>query len=336
MASVVSNLSEIIQPSALEIYLRPLVDFINRNELTEVTVNEPGTVWTECVEGWKKYDVPLLSFEHCMSLSRFVTSHNGKTIGKTKPILSGTLPSGERIQIVTPPCTENGKISITIRKPSDKVFTLDDLENQGRFELAKKSDRKIKPHETEIQNLLGDGKIRLALDFAMRSKLNILIAGATGSGKTTVASSLALSIPGSERVITAEDCREIKLNHPNRVHLLYDRNGDGVSCKEVVEATLRMKPDRLIVSEVRGDEALSFLFSLNTGHAGLSTIHANGAEDALYQLAALVQGSEIGSRMPIDYILKRVFLSIDLVLYYQNYNLCEYFYEPDRKFQHVS
>jgi type IV secretion system protein VirB11 len=317
--------------SQLNYRLLPFKPFLDDRSLTEIVVNQPYELFTESKDGWTRYDKPELSFAHLMSLAELIAGFNNDSIGDIKPILSASLPDGERVQIVTPNCTEKGFISFTIRKPSRDIYTLEQLEEQGRFNLVKKSERIVKPFEYELQNLLNDGKIVAALDLAMKTRRNVLLAGATGSGKTTVGITLGLSIPMSERVITIEDTREIKLTHPNKVHLLYDRNNKGVTAKEAVEATLRMKPNRIILAECRGDEALPFLFSLNTDHAGISTIHANGAEDALYQLASLVQGSEIGSRMPMDYILKRVFSSIDLVLYYQNLQLVEYYYEPEYK-----
>lgn len=331
-------MSDINRPVMLDEYLKPLMVFLDDKELTEITVNRPGELWTECKDGWKRYDVPELSYAHCSALATYVASFNyPKVIGKSTPILSGTLPNGERIQIIIPPCCESGTVSITIRKPSLVTFTLDQLDEGGAFKLFKKSEMVLKPFEIELKHLLDSGDIKGFLDLAVRSERNIIISGKTGSGKTTVAKSLLLSIPKQLRIVTLEDVREMFTDHPNRVHLLYDREGaGGVTSKQAVESCLRMKPDWIILAELRGDEATSFVFALGTDHSGISTLHSNGAYEAFPQLATLIKSSPTGAMLDMAYIMRRLYSTIDIVLHYQNRQLREVYYDPEKKLSLLS
>jgi type IV secretion system protein VirB11 len=174
------------------------------------------------------------------------------------------------------------------------------------------------------------------LDLAVRTYRNILIVGKTGSGKTTITKSLTRSIPATERLITIEDVHEIFLNqHPNKVHLFYAREEEGgskVSPKQALASSLRMKPDRILLAELRGDEAWEFIKSINTGHPGsISTMHANGAYEAFEQLTALIKDSKTGAHLDMTYIKQRLFTTIDIVLYYAKRKLREVYYDPEYK-----
>lgn len=316
--------------------LGPLLTPLTDATLTEVAVNQPGTIWTEGRDGWAMHPAPELSFEVLGRLATAIASYNGKSISREHPVLSGTLPTGERVQVLTPPACEPGTVSITIRKPSLLDKTLDELDAEGAFRECADVSNELAPFEHELLQLKGDRRIRDFLDLAVRRHRNILIVGKTGSGKTTVTKSLIRSIPGHERLITIEDVHELTLaHHANKVHLFYSRDDEGgssVSPKQALASCLRMKPDRILLAELRGDEAWEFIKSINTGHPGsISTMHANGAFEAFEQLTALIKDSATGAHLDAQYIRRRVIGTIDVVLYYHQRQLREIYYDPALK-----
>lgn len=317
-------------------YLEPLRVFLDDESLTEVCVNRPREVWTEGREGWKRHDVPDLSFNHCRQLATLIASFNGKAISADKPVLSAALPDGERIQVIIPPACEPYTVSITVRKPSMIDKTLDELDAEGAFEEFADVSDELQPFEHELIQLKSEKRIKEFLDLAVRKHRNILIVGKTGSGKTTITKSLIRSIPLEERLITIEDVHELFLNqHENKVHLYYAREDEGgakVTPKQSLASCLRMKPDRILLAELRGDEAWEFIKSVNTGHPGsISTMHANGAYESFEQLTALIKDSRTGAHLDAEYIKKRLFTTIDIVLFYHQRKLREIYYDPEFK-----
>ncbi len=318
-------------------YLTPLRPFLVDESLTEICVNRPGELWTEGPNGWSMHPLDM-DFSKCMHLARLIATHNNKAVTENTPIFSGSLPKGERIQVIVPPACTPGTVSFTIRKPSLIDKTLDELDAEGAFSEYAKADAELQPFEHELQNLRHDGRIRDFLDLAVRKQRNILIVGKTGSGKTTITKSLIRSIPEHERLVTIEDVHELFLKqHRNKVHLFYareDESGSKVTPKQALASCLRMKPDRILLAELRGDESWEFIKSVNTGHPGsISTMHANGAFEAFEQLTALVKDSQTGSHLDVAYIRHRLLTTIDIVLYYHRRRLQEIWYEPEYKRQ---
>ncbi|MGB7816287.1 MAG: P-type DNA transfer ATPase VirB11 [Methylotenera sp.] len=317
-------------------YLLPIQKFIDDSSLTEICINRPRELWTEGSSGWQRYEVPELSFSHCRQLATLIASYNGKSISADKPVLSSALPKGERVQVIIPPACEPNTVSITIRKPSMLDKTLEELDSEGAFHEVAQTDTGLKPFEHELLVLKSEGKIKEFLDLAVRSQRNILIVGKTGSGKTTVTKSLTRSIPQDERLITIEDVHELFLNqHLNKVHLFYAREDEGgskVTPKQALASCLRMKPDRILLAELRGDEAWEFIKSVNTGHPGsISTMHANGAFEAFEQLTALIKDSRTGAHLDTNYIKHRLYTTLDIILFYHKRKLREMYYDPEFK-----
>lgn len=328
-------------PDMLYTYMAPLRPYLTRDDVNEVVINRPGEVWTEGVGGWVRYDAPEVTFEMCMQLGRLIANFNGKAINAEKPVLSAGLIYGERAQVVIPPACEDGTVSITIRKPSVLDKTLDELEADGAFEECAAVLEGLAPFEHELMGLKKAGRIKDFLDLAVRKHRNILIVGKTGSGKTTVTKSLIRSIPADERLITIEDVHELFLNHHrNKVHLFYAREDEGgskVTPKQALASCLRMKPDRILLAELRGDEAWEFIKSINTGHPGsISTMHANGAFEAFEQLTALIKDSRTGAHLDTNYIKHRLFTTVDVVLFYDKRKLREIYYDPEFKRQQMA
>lgn len=335
------NFDNVQSSEMLEEYLQPIQALIDDSSLTEICVNRPREVWTEGRSGWKRHEVSELSFSHCRQLATLIASYNGKSISADKPVLSSALPNGERVQVIIPPACEPNTVSITIRKPSLLDKTLDELDAEGSFQEVEEIQDGLKPFEHQLLGLRKEGKIKDFLDLGVRTHRNILIAGKTGSGKTTVTKSLIRSIPSEERLITIEDVHELFLNqHSNKVHLFYSREDEGgskVTPKQALASCLRMKPDRILLAELRGDEAWEFIKSVNTGHPGsISTMHANGAFEAFEQLTALIKDSSTGAHLDTDYIKQRLFTTLDIVLFYHQRRLREIYYDPMARLQYLS
>jgi len=338
MSGTVTPLSRDGAPSfeMLKEYLVPLSPYLQDEAATEICVNRPGEVWTESREGWNRHDVPALTFQHCRHLAILIASYNAKAIDADRPILSAVLPDGARVQVLIPPACEAHTVSITVRKPSLLDKTLEELDAEGAFDAYEAVDPGLQAIERELMALREQKRIKEFLDLAVRTQQNILVVGKTGSGKTTVTKSLIRSIPAAERLITIEDVHELFLrDHANKVHLFYaraDEGGGKVSSKQALASCLRMKPDRILLAELRGDEAWEFVKSVNTGHPGsISTMHANGAFEAFEQLTALIKDSPTGAHLDTEYIKHRLFTTIDIVLFYHQRKLREIYYDPGHK-----
>jgi type IV secretion system protein VirB11 len=328
-------------PDMLYQYLSPLRPYLADSANTEIAVNRPGELWTESRQGWQRHEVPELTFEACMRLALLIANFNSKAIDNGKPVLSAGMIYGERAQVVVPPACEDDTVSLTIRKPSMIDKSVEELAADGAFDEWEPSREGLAPFEQELLGLKSDRRIKEFLDLAVRKRRNILVVGKTGSGKTTLAKSLVRSIPADERLITIEDVHEMFLpHHPNRVHLFYSREEEGgakVSPKQALASCLRMKPDRILLAELRGDEAWEFIKSINTGHPGsISTMHANGAFEAFEQLTALIKDSRTGAHLDSGYIRQRLFTTLDVILFYDKYKLREIYYDPEFKRQQMA
>ena len=268
-----------------------------------------------------------------MTLATTIASYRGKP---TMPILSAALAGRERVQVISPPACEAMTVSVSIRKHQDVDFTMDQLDAQGAFSNYGEIAKGLQPFEHELLSLKAERLINPFLELAVRRHRNILIVGKTGSGKTVVMRALSACIPRDERVITIEDEHELFMrDHPNKVHLFYGREDEGgakVTAAQALAACLRMAPDRIWLSEMRGPEAWEYIKSISTGHPGsIATMHANGAYEAFDQLASHVKDSKTGAHLDIDYIKPRLFGSIDIVLFYDQHKLREIYYDPEHK-----
>lgn len=331
----------------LDALIIPLKPFLENPNINEICINRPFEVWTEGVNGWEEHKDSHLSYDECLRIASVVATNNQKAIDANNPVFSGALPNGERIQILIPPACEKNTVSITIRKPSVLTKTLAELDVEGVFSTVNvlKTVREkegnhssivLRESDAKLIELLRDNRIADFLDFAIKNRRNIMLAGATGSGKTTISKSIALSIPTNERLITIEDVHELFLDtHPNRVHLFYSRDdekGSKVTPKQALASCLRMKPDRILLAEARGDEAWEFIKSVNTGHSGsISTMHANGAQESFEQLTALVKDSATGAHLDAAYIKERIYATIDIVIYCHRRKAVEIYFDPERK-----
>lgn len=323
-------------PAMLQEYMGPLLRFLCEPGITEVVVNRPGEIWTENAQGWTRHDESAATFEWAMRLALLIANFNGAAIGPDHPILSATLIYGERVQVVIPPACEAETVSITIRKPSAVDKTLEELDKEGAFKLWRAAQPGLSSTDEALLRLHERGQVAEFLTLAVEQQRTILVVGKTGSGKTTVTRSLLRHVPQHERLITIEDTHELFLHHhQNKVHLFYGRESEShgrVTAKVALESCLRMRPDRILLAELRGDEAWEFIKLVNTGHPGsISTMHANGALDAFVQLTSLIKDSRTGAHLDAPYIRDLLFSTIDIVLFYQARQLREIYFDPLRK-----
>ena len=302
--------------AALDSFLKPFEMLFNEDGVSEIIVNRPKEVWIENRGDFRLEKVETLEYDHLIGLGRLIAQSTEQTISEEKPLLSATLPNGYRIQIVFPPSVESQTVAISIRKGNQMQLSLDDYEKMGAFETTQTSALKD-PNDDIINRYLKENKVKDAISHSVKSKKNIIISGGTSTGKTTFTNAALLSIPESERLITVEDAREVMLpKHKNRLHLLVSKGGQGranVTTQNLIEACLRLRPDRIIVGEIRGSEAFSFLRAINTGHPGsISTLHADTPDMAKEQLKLMVMQAGLG--LPPEQIADYIHNVVDVII----------------------
>ena len=331
---------EVHDSSALDLTLRALRPILSDHDVTEICINRPGEAYVETREGWRCEPLPFADSSWCISLAKLVANFTRQRVDAESPLLSAALPGGERIQIVMPPATTPGTVAITIRRPADEVWTLDELARRGVFASTRMANTTLDEIEAELMRLLQGRDYATFMRLAVRSRRNILVSGPTGSGKTTFTKALIREIPGDERLISIEDAQELVLDrHPNHVRLFYSKNDQGlarVSPKQLLESCLRMKPDRILLAELRGEEAFDYLRNVNSGHPGsITSIHAASAELAFEQLVLLVKQSHAGRELPRTDIKNLLYQLIDVVVQFglEHRQRCikEIWYAPERK-----
>lgn len=317
-------------------------EFMSSPDVTEICINRPGELYLETRDGWQRVEVPTLTFDRARQFCTAVVneSNTGQRITDADPMVSLTFPTGQRAQFVIPPACDAGKVSITIRLPSRRTITLQQYEDSGFFKQILEDNPTVSEHDRELLSL------RMARDYAaffrqaVYYKKNIVVSGATGSGKTTFMKSLVEFIPADERLVTIEDARELFIGQPNVVHLLYSKGGQGtanVTAKSCMESCLRMKPDRIILAELRGDEAFYFIRNCASGHPGsITSCHAGSTAQTWDQLALMVKASQEGAGLEFAVIKRLLMLTIDVVVHIRAHAGSRYItgidFNPERKF----
>jgi len=318
---------------ALRQLLRPIGAYMVDDAVREIAIPRPGVILTRQHGRWQQHGDPSLSFGYLDALVSAMASYNNVNFS---PIMSLLLPDGERGQVARPPAVVDGTLSINIRKHSSLVKNLDELQAEGAFgnwtdvSGPTTGGAPLTPLDEQLLALKDAGRMREFLELAVKSCRNIIVAGKTGSGKTTFARSLIECVPVSDRILTIEDVHELFLpNHPNRVHMIYGTGAGRMSATECIAAAMRSSPDRIFLSELRGPEAWDYLNALNTGHPGsVTTTHANSARDTYSRVALLVKQSAAGSQMDLDTILRYLHATLDVALYFADYKLVEVYFNP--------
>lgn len=303
--SAVSPPASLESHSALELTLRALRPILADPDVTEVCINRPREVFIErqgrSAPGWHRETLTFADFDWCLRLAKLVAHATRQRIDEESALMAASLPTGERIQIVVPPACEIGTVAITIRRPSDRLWSIEELAHRGLF--ANLHITKPFASDDRLTQLLQAGDITTFFKEAVRARKNILVSGPTGSGKTTFTKTLMREIPTEERLITIEDAAELRLDgHPNHVRLFYSKDGQGlakVTPRRLLEGSLRMRPDRILLAELRGEEAFDYLRNVCSGHPGsITSIHAASCALAFEQLILLVKQSPAGREMP--------------------------------------
>jgi len=288
------------QKIAGEIYnevngLGPITKLMADDNISEVMVNGPYQVYVEKKGKLELSDVKFRDNDHVMHIIEKIVSPLGRRIDESMPMVDARLPDGSRVNCIIPPLALDGP-SITIRKFSKEPFKMVDLIRFGTL-------------STEM------GKF---LEACVRARLNIVVSGGTGSGKTTFLNCLSGFIPKDERIVTIEDAAELQLSQPHVVRLeTRPPNIEGVGAitiRDLVRNSLRMRPNRIVVGEVRGGEALDMLQAMNTGHDGsLTTAHANSPRDLLSRIETMVLMA--GMDLPVRAIREQIVSAIDLIVH---------------------
>jgi type IV secretion system protein VirB11 len=284
--------------TALDTYLSPIKRFFDMPTVSEISINRPKEIWVEMGGDMSHHEIPEFDLDHLKSLGRLVAQSTEQKISEETPLLSATLPTGYRIQVVFPPACEANTVGMSIRKQTIMNLDLDQYEAIGAFQstIVRKEEN---PIDKKLRALLDAGNVKEFIVQAILAKKNIIISGGTSTGKTTFLNAALKVIPPHERIITCEDAREIMIPHvPNRLHLLASRGGQGrakVDMQDIIEACLRLRPDRLMLGELRGKEAFSFMRAVNTGHPGsISTLHADTPQLAIEQLILMIMQAGLG------------------------------------------
>ncbi len=306
--------------SSLEHYCRPLAGLLADPSVTEICLQRPGEALIERQGGWSREAAPWATSSWARHFARLVATATEQRVGAATPLLSAALPTGERIQVVLPPATLPDRVVIAVRRPSERTWSLGELAGSGVFGAC----RAAKSGPTDASGALaaafaaGDWLGFLAR--AVRLRLNIVVSGATGSGKTTLTKALIQEIPEDERLVSIEDAAELRFDrHHNVVRLFYSKDDQGtarVTAKQLLEASLRLRPDRILLAELRGEEAYHFRRNVSSGHPGsITSVHAGNAALAFEQLALLVKESGPGRELGFTEIHRLLHQIIDVIVH---------------------
>jgi len=272
----------------------PITQFLNDPEINEIMVNGPDQIYIEKNGLLQLTEVKFRDNDHVMNIIDRIVSPLGRRIDESMPMVDARLPDGSRVNAIIPPLSLNGPV-ITIRKFAKDPFTVEDLIELGTMtrEMAE------------------------FIEACVKARLNIVVSGGTGSGKTTTLNVLSSFIPENERIVTIEDAAELQLRQPHVITLESrppNIEGKGaITIRDLVRNALRMRPDRIIVGEVRSGEALDMLQAMNTGHDGsLTTGHANSPRDMLSRLETMVLMA--GMDLPVRAIREQISSAIDLII----------------------
>ncbi|MDR3178388.1 MAG: P-type DNA transfer ATPase VirB11 [Campylobacteraceae bacterium] len=313
--------SAVAKTSSLVYYTNQFFgEYLKDDSINEIAYQKPHEIWVELNTGeWVKRENELDETK-ALSLAITLAGNIKADISDKKPILSCVLPEGERVQVVIPPASN--LTSVTIRKPSRKRITFNDLRKSNIFnEIVKLDPNYISETDKELVALYNSLKWEQFLAKAVEYGKTIIIAGETGSGKTTFMKSLIDFIPKDERIITIEDVPEIKFyEHENYINLFYPseaKPSDFLNSATLLKSCLRMKPDRILLAELRGGETYDFLNVISSGHKGsITSLHAGSPQEAFIRLAFMILQNEQGQCIPFDRIIKMLTNVIHIVVHF--------------------
>lgn len=317
MSSVTSMLPTLLY--VVEQALEPLRHLLDDPAVVEISVNKPGHVFVERIgqADMEFHSIPTMTAEAISQIAQRVAAFTNQFVNSERPLLSAALPTGERIQVVLPPAAPDGG-TLSIRKQVTQHFTLEEYRDNGSLDKVAVSLGGLSQLDHDLIGHLQAQRIYEFLDTAIRNRVSILISGGTSTGKTTFLNACLKTVDPHERILTLEDTRELFPTQKNVVHLIASKGDQGtanVTIQSLLESSLRMRPDRLFVGEIRGAEAFTFLRAINTGHPGsMSTVHADTPQGAYEQLVMMImQGGMAGSFSKAD-LLSYLHMVIPVVI----------------------
>jgi type IV secretion system protein VirB11 len=325
----------------LNFLMGPLAQWLNDPSTEELCINRPGELFVRQRGQFRREIVPLDYFD-LEDIATLAGALRKQDVGPRNPLCATELPGGERLQICMPPSVPAGTMSMTIRKPGSSVSPLASVTGRyqtGRWNKWEGRKETVMRDYGELLALYDAGDLHAFLEKAVQAKLTILLCGATGSGKTTMSKTLIGAIPPEERLITIEDTLELVIPQPNHVRLLYSKDNIGLSrvtAESLLQASLRMKPDRILLQELRDDAAWTYINEVVAGHPGsITTIHGSNPEQAFKRLFALVKGSPQGGQWDDQTLMSFLASAVDLIVPFHNegafYEIREVWFAADAK-----
>ena len=306
----------------LDFALAPVAGALADPRTEELCINAPGAFHLRQGGRFALHPAPSLDFDMLEGVAILAGALRGQNVGAEHPLCSTDLHTGHRLQVVLPPAVPAGTVSLTFRRPSDAVAPLAGL--AGRFDVSRwnRWEQRTEARQADASALLelfDAGDAAAFLGGLVRARRNILFCGATGSGKTSIAKSVLAEIPAAERLVTIEDALELVVPHANCVRLLYSKGGltsGGVTADALLQASLRMRPDRVLLQELRDPEAAySYMNEVCSGHPGsLTTIHGADAPQAMRRLFNLAKGSPQGASYADATLLHLLGSAVDAIV----------------------
>lgn len=319
--------------------LGPLNEYLNDPDVFELRVNRFGQLVCATTKGRILVDAPFLTRPYLEKLTNTLLSANGLP---RQPVNDVMLPDGSRGVICWPPAVLEGTVLIAIRKHLAVDKSLEELDAEGRFKKllirTYADSHKLTPFEEEMVALRDKGDYVAFLKRAVTGKLNIAVAGATGSGKSTFTRTLLKYVPRTERVMILEDTHEVGSDDHDEIgYLVYGEQEGRLSARECLRTCMRLSPDRIFLTELRDDAAWDYIKSANTGHPGsIFSAHSNSAAETPTRIADLIKSSEVGRMLDYDMILRTLHATLDVIIYMKNWDIVELLYDPLFKKQHAA
>lgn len=322
--------------ATLNTYIEKLDKYLSQ-DISELCINKPGVVFLDYSGQWKREDDESINMSWLTQFASVVATHSKQTISEKTPLLSTVLTNGLRIQIVMPPAVLQGTFAVDIRKPGSKRLEWKSYRESGAFDEIKDINDGIPADEKELLELKSQRDYEGFLRAAIKYYKNILVSGATSTGKTTFTNLLISEIPLDERLAIIEDSCEIQCPHENVVRLIYSKGNQGLStatAEQLLECCLRLTPTRIVLGEIRGEEAYTFLDTIYSGHDGcITSMHASSPYDAFERLKIMIKKSEVGRAFNDTTLDRFIYNKIDVILQWKRQKgrryISDIYYNPE-------
>jgi type IV secretion system protein VirB11 len=304
----------------LRFLLKPVLHWLEDSATEEVAINRPREIFVRQKGVFTKYVTPL-NMADLEDIAILAGALRRQDVGSKSPLCATELPNGERLQICLPPAVPAGTASLTIRRPGSTVSALEAVGSRyqtSRWNRWTQRSEAQSERDAEVLEYFDRGNIEIFLRACVAKRMTMLLCGATGSGKTTMSKTLISAIPSHERLITIEDTLELVIPHENHVRLLYSKGATAygnVTAESLLQASLRMRPDRILLGEMRDDAAWTYLNEVVSGHPGsISTIHGANPVQGFKKLFSLVKGSPQGAALEDKTLVEMLSAAIDVII----------------------